>query len=540
MFTKTPHIIAVRRDEVLTSYKASEATNRRLCLEETERYKKCIHSTTEYTFDNQKFDAVHIVDKFYHSAIHEECPTIRAISIIKLTKVGMDGLMIELAKSMTTHPVDDFVIPPDNVLFITGMSNIAWERDFQKKMPGVFRANIHHHGKLQQIRAKLQNIRDAVIIIDEIDCGDKEYQKMHKLLRDSGVLDMKYMDDNNIRFVFVSATIATQLRDLYNWGDRHDCYKMTVPDTYIGHREFMRRGIIQEYYPVKDDQSALRWGQEDIIDRYGDEYRVHFIRTDEKNKGYIERACHELGITCFNHTSDDRINVEDMTTIFKQDYGKHVVVMVKGLLRRAELIPNAWKERIGAMHERYSKTHNTSVAVQGFPGRMSGYWKSAIDAGHKTGPYRTSIAAMNEYLAFYDNPTEKNPYTCPPAKSFVHVRNIKNLEAVHAPVATNDQRMTEIKEFASIKDAQDYYKTFVKPRLGGIGPVGSKDYKLGEDGWYRFTLRKNDRKVWSCEEIRHEKKIGMGGPNRRFRLYPCYEDVNDQTTLKFLLKYWIN
>ena len=73
-------------------------------------------ATSEYIYDNQKEDAMNIVAEFYHN-------NRRVVSITKKTKVGADGLIVELAKQMTTHPDDDFVINPANVRILTGMSN---------------------------------------------------------------------------------------------------------------------------------------------------------------------------------------------------------------------------------------------------------------------------------------------------------------------------------------------------------------------------------------------------------------------------------
>ena len=107
-----------------------------------------------------------------------------------------------------------------------------------------------------------------------------------------------------------------------------------------------------------------------------------------------------------NHTSDDRISYEELSDIFN-NISNHLVIAVKGFYRRANLIPNEWKKKIGATHERYVKKYDTNVQVQGLPGRMSGYWKQELLNGHKTGPHRTSIDAINEYEEFYKNPFGK-------------------------------------------------------------------------------------------------------------------------------------
>ena len=261
-------------------------------------------ATSEYIYDNQKEDALAIIDKFYNSDI-------RALSIIKRTKVGMDGLMIELAYKFSTHIDDDFMINRNNIFFITGMSNRAWEEDMKDKIPNCFRENVFHHGKLQKLKKKLTGIKNALIINDEIDTGDKKDQKLHKTLRDSGILDIKYMEENNIRFVFVSATMINELKELYKWGDKHHSFKMSIPLNYISHGDFLEHKIIQQFYKIDDSETANEWIENDIIKNYKNDYRVHIIRTDIENNEIIKNACANFDIKFYNHTSSNRISHEE-------------------------------------------------------------------------------------------------------------------------------------------------------------------------------------------------------------------------------------
>jgi hypothetical protein len=412
---KDTSIKDINREIVINDYQSAKHKNQELFMLGD------INSTSEYIYDNQKEDATIIVNKFYET-------TIRTISIVKRTKVGMDGLMVEIAKNMSTHPDDDFMIHRNNIFFITAMSNISWENNMKDKIPACFSENVFHHGKLQKLSLKLKNIKNAIIINDEIDSGDKEDQKLHSILKKSGVLDIHYMEENNIRFVFVSATIINELKDLGTWGeDKHYTHYMSIPPEYISHKDFLDMGIIQEYYPVEDDISAEKWIQEDILQNYENDFRIHIIRTDEKNKKYILNACRKNGIEFKNHTSSDRISTESFSKIF-DNITNHLVIAVKGLYRRANLIPNDWKKKIGAMHEKYVKKYDTNVQVQGLVGRMTGYWKNNILSGHKTGPYRTSINAINEYEAFYANPYGEVIYNTTRKVLFTNPKHIKNLE----------------------------------------------------------------------------------------------------------------
>jgi hypothetical protein len=410
-------ILDLNREIVLNDYQSSTKKNMELFI--TGDVKAC----SEYIYSNQKIDASVICNKFYETPV-------RVISIVKKTKVGMDGLMIEIAKNMTTHPDNDFALHRNNIFFITAMSNISWEDEMRDKLPACFKDNVYHHGKLQRLKNRLKNIKNAVIINDEIDTGDKEDQKLHLILKESGILDIVYMEENNIRFVFVSATMINELRDLYGWGDKHYTHYMTIPDIYIGHKEFLELDIIKEYYPITDNKSAEKWVREDILQNYGLDYRVHIIRTDQKNNGFIFNACIKNNIGFKNHTSNDRICHEELSDIF-DNISNHLVIAIKGFYRRANLIPNAWKMKIGATHEKYVKKYDTNVQIQGLPGRMSGYWKHELLSGHKTGPYRTSIDAVKQYEEFYKNPFGKIKYnTSGSKKLFMNPKHILNLKTI--------------------------------------------------------------------------------------------------------------
>jgi hypothetical protein len=422
-------VISARRESVLTAYNSAKADNALRFLEGD--YK----ATSEYIYSNQIDDANHIVDMFYKNKN-------RVISIQKKVKVGADGLMIEVAKRLTTHPDDLFVVNPANVRIITGMSNAGWEKDMIDKAPNCFKGKIFHHGKLS--KADITSITDGLIIIDEIDTGDKECQVLHNTLKEAGILDVKHMEEHNNRFLFISATMIKELYDLYRWGQLHELYKMTIPDEYIGHKNFLDMGIIKEFYPIDTEEDAEKWLQEDIIDNYTEEYRVNIIRLNTKNCTLVQNACIRKQISFRNHTSTDRLTEEEINEFFKEPLNQHIVLGVKGFFRRANLIPNRWKLRIGATHELYTKIVDNNVQIQGLTGRMSGYWRNDIKNGHKTGPHRTSIKSIEEYEKTYNDPFGLNSYQSSGFKmkkghikstpTMLSSHNIPNLEAVDLPV----------------------------------------------------------------------------------------------------------
>jgi hypothetical protein len=176
---------------------------------------------------------------------------------------------------------------------------------------------------------------------------------------------------------------------------------------------------------------------------------VHLVRVTAKCVNIVHNACIRKGVTFRNHTSTDRLSEIQINEFFKEPLTQHIVLGVKGFFRRANLIPNRWKLRIGATHELCVKNVDNNVQVQGLPGRMTGYWRDDIERGHKTGPHRTSIKAIKEYEATYLDPFGSNSYhtagfnkrkgkvTSEP--TMLSAKNILNLEAVELPVVKNEE-----------------------------------------------------------------------------------------------------
>lgn len=518
-------LISARRESVLQSYNSAEADNRVLFLEGNDK------ATEEYIFPNQKEDANKIINKFYTS----DC---RVISTLKKTKVGADGLMIELGKVMTTHIDDNFVIDPSNVIIITGMSNVSWEKDMKDKAPGCLKKNIFHHGKLQ--RLDINDMKNGLIIIDEIDTGDKEYQRLHNTLKEARVLDIDHMKKHNNRFVFISATMIRELYDLYLWGPLHDLYKMTIPDEYIGHKEFLDKGIVKEFYPLNNQKSAEKWVQEDIVDNYADEYRVHIVRVTNKTVDIVLKACNKhKNIVFKNHTSTDRLSQEEIQEVFKDPLKTHIVLGVKGFYRRADMICNNWKKRIGATHELHTKKPDYNVQVQGLTGRMTGYWRDTIESGHKTGPYRTSIEAIHQYETIYNDPFGLNSYQTAGFKkangkvssipTFMTPKNIKNLNAVELPLVEDEK--VDINLYR-IYDKEDTVKSVCK--------ILNYDYRYvvdNEQGFKETSLNKK-KEVVSLEDAVKKVPTAYGTNNGKITYrtyYPCYIDTKNKETLRFVL-----
>jgi hypothetical protein len=491
MYTSS-EVKSARREEVLQACNSAEATNRRLFLEGDDK------ATAEYIFPNQKEDAAAIVNIFHET----NC---RVISIQKKTKVGADGLMIEIAKLLTTHSDDNFVVNPSNVRILTGMSNVGWETDMIDKAPICFKDKIFHHGKLS--RSELTNIRDGLFIIDEIDTGDKTGMVLHNTLKEALIWDVNHMIEHNNRFVFISATMIKELYDLYKWGELHQHYKMTIPASYFGHKDFLDKGLLKEFYSLELADNANKWVDQDIIKNYGTDYRVHIVRVTMKTVELVQNACIRQGVVFRNHTSTDRLSADQINEFFKEPLKQHIVLGVKGFFRRANLIPNRWKLRIGATHEYYTPNVDYNVQIQGLTGRMTGYWRDIIEKGHKTGPHRTSIKAVEAYEKTYIDHLGFNSYKTAGftmKNGVVHKEdtifsetNVGNLEAKELPIIRQKGQMPIVVININDEEKSKFNKKCIFDLINKYDQEVVTSYKK-----YKLHL-------WNIDDASKEEKYGL-------------------------------
>jgi hypothetical protein len=99
-------VLDLNREIVSNDYQSATIKNQELFITGD------VKAGNKYIYENQQEDAAKICHKFYETST-------RVISIVKRTKVGMDGLMIELAKNMSTHPDNNFAIHRNHIFFVT-------------------------------------------------------------------------------------------------------------------------------------------------------------------------------------------------------------------------------------------------------------------------------------------------------------------------------------------------------------------------------------------------------------------------------------
>jgi len=192
------------------------------------------------------------------------------------------------------------------------------------------------------------------------------------------------------------------------------------------------------------------------------------------------------------------------------------------------------KEFIGILYDRCSKVPDDSTIIQGLVGRNTGYDNNGISICY------TNISSIERYeelwrTKFEDKTIRWNSKTTKFTNGILCGKDTFNDPkyydefSVSSDSSGDESKEPVIKKFNHQHEAKEYYDNEfkIKLKIKGNGPNKKKP---NQDGFYEATIKKIT-KVWSCEEIK--RKVYIGSANNKYWFYPCYDDVNDKSTLQW-------
>ena len=466
-------------------------------------------------------------------------------AMIQTGKTGCMLAVIEkcfLLEKKTGNRID-----PSNIYITTGLSSNDWKQQTEKRMPEYFKTNIYHRGELKQLGKKLAGKRDALIMIDEVHVASKENMTMDKVLKELGFKNHELLLANNIRIVLFSATPAGIMKDLRKWGDEYAAEHTMNPGTgYTGIKELLETGRVcqaKELYIDSDptaemnesDRQARRQmlqpaydaieEMKATIDSYN-EPKYHIIRTPAGEKGATVRARmrEKFDSSKYEHIECDSASEEQVLVLIKQkklSHSPHTLLYIKETMRCTVTLEP--KSHIGIMYERICHNIQDDTIVQGV--RLSGY-----DVDRENIMF-TNIESLERYVGQWESGmTEDYSLKKTGGKTFVNPAGYTNTGLAVVEDETKQPRMEmghrEFDDFEDIKAAASimgYKKHSVKPS------------KLDE-GFFKTSLNAK-KSVHSLVQVLRKIKgaYGGGGGTIKFRTYyPCYEDIADPSTLRFV------
>lgn len=485
-------------------------------------------------FENQEIIASKVVSAFKNRKIIN-------IMVVSKTQSGKTGSMCATIKQYLEDTSN--LIPIENIYIITGLSSCEWKDQTKERMPESIQTRVFHRCELPNTFVdEIKDKQNILIIMDEIQVAAKKGQTIYKTFKNAGLLNKSKLYENDIKILEYTATPDGTIYDLMKWNDASSKILADVGDGYVSSFNLLQMGRVKQYKELcgydketgEVDEEVFENIQEikNDIDNYSNPL-YHIIRTKNGPEQYltIQNFKQIFNVDTYNFIKYDRESeIEDInkTLIIKPE--RHTFIFIKEMLRCAKTLK---KNFIGILYDRYSKNPDDTSIIQGLVGRDTGYDNNGISICY------TNINSIEIYEElwnsdFEDKTIKWNSKTTKYTNGILSGKNTFNDPKDYDGFSVASDDSDEIKEpvikkFKTQEEAKEYYNKELKPKLGGRGP---NKIKPNNNGYYQATIRSN-KKIYTCHEVKCERRQGLTEKNYRF--YPCYEDVNDKTSLQWWL-----
>ena len=451
-------------------------------------------------YDNQEECSLAIVSNLHNRKIID-------IMIVALTQSGKTGTMSGLIKNYlndTTH-----LIPIENIYIITGLSSCEWVKQTIKRMPKSIQERVYHRDNLRDSFVNdIKNKQNVLIIIDEIQIAAKENQTIFKSFHEAGFYNKQNLLNKDIKIIEFTATPDGTIYDLMNWGENALKIKMEPGQGYISCFDLFNQGRVKQYRDLYCyDKKTKKINQESVssniseikepIDIY-EEPLYHIIRTPKGDMAneVIKNFKKYIGEDIDYVTYDKDSEIEDINNILEKKPKKHKFIFIKEKLRCAKTLS---KKYLGIVYERFTKSPDDAVIVQGLVGRGTGY----DDNGKSI--YYTHIDSIKKYEKLWDSNFEDKSVkwkskTTKKINNLLHSKGTYNNPSLIDGMSVSSEDSDGepepvIKKFKTQEEVKNYYNDELKSKFGGRGPTKRKP---NEEEYYTATIKKVN-KVWTCE-----------------------------------------
>lgn len=476
----------------------------------------------------------------------------------------------------------------DRIFVTTGMSDEAWQKQTAPRLAGVLRKNIHHGGTLSQVAEKLtrlakgDTLKNVLIFVDESHYATGSTNQPAKYLYEAvaRLCPRDKWAENNIRFVTISATdpakvLAQKASDMpCNIVRLHTtpAYQSVEKLQSLGRIRFLEQIPDNGVLHSKTGFAAMAQAVRELEAVHGPLVHIlrpshgkgHLVATEiskvfpdavfhhwdvaankEKRKSAKEDSSSGVGST--SDINSALLNDKPETTTF---------VLLKGMFRAAKTLND---EHVGVLYDRVGSGDATNL--QSLLGRACGYGKST-----RTIVFASSSTVSNylrlwrELCASKDFPTEGEDDLYSkmkgrmPGVSTVSSREATKLVTTksHAtPLGKGLGTATAVEEAESSRQRyndDDYdvvwseeFRTVEQLKASKL--TAGKMPTPGEDGYYKNANGGNGpmSRAQLMALKGGKKTTNMRLPLEKIgdttkRTYPFYENTNDPTTLRFVVR----
>jgi hypothetical protein len=494
-------------------------------------------------FENQELIARRVTTCFSDKKIIN-------VMVVSKTQSGKTGSMCATIKQYLEGTSN--LIPIENIYIITGLSSCEWKDQTKERMPESIQSRVFHRCELPNTFVdEIKYKKNILIIMDEIQVAAKKGQTIYNTFENAGLLDKSSLYANDIKILEYTATPDGTIYDLMKWNEASTKILAEVGDAYTSSFDLLQMGRVKQYKDLSGYNRTTRHVDESVLENVAeiktdvDKYSnplYHIIRTkngqeqnitiDRFKKTFIDDNCEFI-------TYDRESEIEDINQTLSLKPERHTFIFIKEMLRCAKTLT---KNYIGILYDRYSKYPDDTTILQGLVGRDTGYDNNGISICY------TNISSIERYEQlwrsnFEDTTIRWNSKTTKYTNGVLVGINTFNDPADYDGFSVSSDDGVEIKEIFIQKcrtqqEAKSYYIRVLQPifKERGVNGRGPNIVKPNGDGYYEVTLRSNKR-VHSFEEVTHERRHGL--TDNVCRLYPCYNDINDKSTLQWWVIHYV-
>jgi hypothetical protein len=494
----------------------------------------------ELVYENQKAAALEICLELF-----DRGKTV--VTLIAEPQVGKTGTFLETAFLACTHPNDTHIVDPGKVFIITGMSDTDWQKQTKNDMLEPFRNRVYHRGRLNTqdrqdgFYTNLADAKDSLLIFDECHIANGKEHQISGMLRDLGLLDLSVLKARNIKILDVSATPGATLNDTLAWGEEnHSVVILKSSEAYTGFRHFIQENRLHASYDLTNEKEL-----ENLITFVRSTFPEplwHVIRLPSKSRknsdlvSKILRVCAREGWHAESHSSVDRIDDLDYHMGIRPK--THRFLLIKEFWRAGKRLDDTY---FGIAHD--APTTDVNVAAQGLAGRLCGNDK-------KRGPGSphvfTNVELIKQYIAWIDAKGDfskvkeytsaqlsvKNGRITKSRKTFAHESNVALGKEPETTIENHDVDLDTFLVYTDENIVKDVC------RLLGYNYMSVSPKTTGPNKGFRETsLNAAATKVSLIDAIK--KVPGAYGTNKGLVTWrtclPCYKDINDSTSLHFVV-----
>jgi hypothetical protein len=450
------------------------------------------------------------------------------------------------------------LIPLENIYVITGLSSTSWVNQTKDRFPECMHPRIIHNAKLMEnFKKDIKDKKNCLIMIDEVQMACQEKQTFGKIMIELG-WNTAFLLENDIKMVQFSATPDGIMYAYKQWNTDEN-YKfeyMQEGDTYFGTKQMRERNQLRQCESISFHEDYIEHAMEycsnilsDILSFRNSRYHLIRLETGTTPEQYLEtfktlvtREYPEyLDRFCFDsHSYTMDGDIETLDDHLKKKPVKHGWVFIKHKLKCADTI--RYKKHIGVMVDRLSRSD--SFMIQAFLGRGCGY------EPHDMIIY-TNLSSIERYDAIMECIKTGTDFSTIEwnSNTTCHMGETTTSKKTYNRAESKEKKWTyECKEgwekFESKKEYLDFTEKYKFTK-------SSSYEKHKKDGFYETTTTKGHR-VYSYDEIMQFKESitlgsGSGLPlqkkgegekigQKRTRLYVCYKNIKDPTTIVFVLR----